>query len=274
MSRRIALLAVSAAAWCGFVAVTLWTMTFLAGVGLPRTVDGPGRLPTGWAVAVDLALLLLFAVQHSVMARRPAKAWLRRHVPAELERTTYVLATDVCLALLLALWQPWDQAVWHVDGVAAYGLWALSAAGWALAIAATYAVDHLELFGLRQAGWGAHPGPGAGAPEALQVGGLHAIVRHPLMTGMVLAFWATPRMSAPHLLFAVAATGYIAVGTGFEERDLRRTFGDAYVAYAARVPAFVPGLRLRPRRVPRGGAATGGTFAPVPDRPRGSTLDP
>lgn len=244
MSRRIALLTVSAAAWCGFVAVTVWTMAFLAGVGLPRTVDGPARIPTGWAVAVDLALLLLFAIQHSAMARRPAKAWLRRHVPAELERTTYVLATDVCLALLLALWQPWDQAVWHVDGVAASGLWALSAAGWALAIAATYAVDHLELLGLRQAGWGARSRPDAGAPEALQVRGLHAIVRHPLMTGMVLAFWATPRMSAPHLLFAVAATGYIAVGTSFEERDLRRTFGDAYVAYAARVPAFVPGLRV------------------------------
>ena len=250
MSRRIAFLAVSAAGWCGFVAVTVWTMAFLAGVWLPRTVDGPARIPTGWAVAVDLALLLLFAVQHSVMARRAVKARLLRHVPAGVERTIYVLATDVCLALLLALWQPWDQAVWQVDGVAAYGLWALSAAGWVLAIAATCAVDHLELFGLRQAGWGARSRPDAGAPEALRVGGLHAIVRHPLMTGMVLAFWATPRMSAPHLLFAVAATGYIAVGTGFEERDLRRTFGDAYLAYAARVPAFVPGLRARQGRTP------------------------
>jgi protein-S-isoprenylcysteine O-methyltransferase Ste14 len=244
MTRRIVPLAVSAAAWCGFVAITAWTMAFLAGALLPRTVDGPARTSTGWAVAVDLALLLLFALQHSVMARRPAKAWLRRRVPAELERTTYVLATDVCLALLLALWQPWDQVVWHVEGVAAYALWSLCAAGWALAIAATFAVDHLELIGLRQAGWGARTTPSDDGPTALQVGGLHAIVRHPLMTGMVLAFWATPRMSAPHLLFAVAATGYIAVGITFEERDLRRTFGADYDAYAARVPALVPGLRL------------------------------
>ena len=103
MSRRIAFLVISAAAWCGFVAITVWTMVFLAGIAIPRTVDGPAHASTAWAVAVDLALLLLFAVQHSVMARRPAKAWLHRRVPAELERTTYVLATNACLALLLAL---------------------------------------------------------------------------------------------------------------------------------------------------------------------------
>ena len=243
MSRRIAFLVISAAAWCGFVAITVWTMVFLAGIAIPRTVDGPARASTAWAVAVDLALLLLFAVQHSVMARRPAKAWLRRQVPAELERTTYVLATNACLALLLALWQPWDQLIWHVEGVTAYALWTLCAAGWVLAIAATFAVDHLELLGLRRAGWGSRTQPSDG-PATLQVGGLHAIVRHPLMTGMVLAFWATPRMSAPHLLFAVAATGYIAVGITFEERDLRRTFGAEYDAYAVSVPALVPGLRL------------------------------
>jgi protein-S-isoprenylcysteine O-methyltransferase Ste14 len=243
MTRRIVLLAISAAAWCGFVAITVWTMAFLTGVALPRTVDGPARMTTSWAVAIDLALLLLFAAQHSVMARRPAKSWLRRRVPAELERTTYVLATNLCLALLLALWQPWDQLIWQVEGVTAYALWALCAAGWVLAIAATFAVDHLELIGLRQAGWGAASRSAVSAPEALKVSGLHAIVRHPLMTGLVLAFWATPRMSAPHLLFAVAATGYVAVGLAFEERDLRRTFGAAYDAYAARVPAVVPGLR-------------------------------
>lgn len=263
MSRRIVSLVVSASAWCGFVAVVVWTMAFLAGVALPRTVDGPPRTSTAWAVVVDLALLLLFAAQHSVMARRPAKAWLRRRVPAALERTTYVLATDTCLVLLLALWQPWDQQVWHVDGAAAYALWTLCAAGWVLAIAATFAVDHLELTGLRQAGWGAPSRAAADGATALQVGGLHAIVRHPLMTGMVVAFWATPRMSAPHLLFAVAATGYIAVGITFEERDLRRTFGAAYEEYAARVPALVPGLRRRAEDVrPCVEPGNGGTIDP------------
>ncbi len=238
MPRRPSHLFLSAAGWLGFVLVSLWAMAFLAGVVLPRTVDDPVRLPAARAVAVDLALLLLFAVQHSVMARQPVKAWMRRRIPAALERATYVLAADVCLALLFLLWQPFGGQVWRVDGAAAVALWVLFAAGWVLAVASTFAVDHLELFGLRQAGWGRPVSPASG----LQVAGLHAFVRHPLMSGLVLSFWATPRMGASHLLFAAAATGYVAVGIKFEERDLRRTFGAAYDEYAARVPSLVPGL--------------------------------
>ena len=232
-------LLLSAVGYLGFVVVTVWTMLFLADVVVPRTVDGPARTSTPVAVAVDLTLLLLFAVQHSVMARRGVKAWLRRRVPAALERTTYVLATDLCLVLLLLLWQPWGGQVWHVHGAPAVALWSLCAAGWVLAIASTFAVDHFELTGLRQAGWAA---PRHGIKDGLQVGGLHAWVRHPLMTGLLVAFWATPDMGASHLLFALASSGYIAVGVMFEERDLRRTFGDSYEAYAARVPALLPGL--------------------------------
>jgi protein-S-isoprenylcysteine O-methyltransferase Ste14 len=241
-------LVVSAAGWVGFVAVSLWAMAFLTDVVLPRTVDHPHRLPTAQAAAVDLALLLLFAVQHSVMARGRVKAWLRRWVPAPLERATYVLAADACLALLFLLWQPFGGQLWHVDGAAARLLWLPFVAGWVLAVASTFAVDHLELLGLRQAGWA----PGRPPDTTLHVGGLHALVRHPLMSGLVLAFWATPRMGASHLLFAVAATGYVAVGIRFEERDLRRTFGAAYDEYAARVPAVVPGLGGRRRRVGAG----------------------
>ena len=208
-------------------------------------MDGPSRTNAAVAVTVDLALLLLFAVQHSVMARPQVKAWLRRRIPAALERTSYVLATDICLVLLLVLWQPWGGQVWHVHGPASFVLWSLCAAGWLLAITATFAVDHLELTGLRQAGW-ATPREAARANE-LEVGGLHAIVRHPLMTGLLLAFWATPQMGASHVLFAVAATAYIAIGIRFEERDLRRTFGAAYDAYAARVPGLLPGLRIQTR---------------------------
>jgi protein-S-isoprenylcysteine O-methyltransferase Ste14 len=246
VTRKLVLLSLSALAWAGFVAIVVWTMAFLADVVVPRTVDGPPRTSTAVAVATDLALLLLFAVQHSVMARPQVKALLRRRVPAELERTSYVLATDICLALLLALWQPWGGEVWHVHGAAGLVLWAVCGAGWLLAIAATFAVDHLELTGLRQAGW-AGPREAAGTDE-LEVGGLHAVVRHPLMTGLVLAFWASPHLGSSHLLFAVAATAYIAVGIRFEERDLRRTFGAAYDAYAARVPALLPALPLRPPR--------------------------
>jgi methanethiol S-methyltransferase len=245
VSRHPVSLLLSAVAYVGFVVVTVWTVFFLADVVLPRTVDGPARTSTPVAVVVDLALLLLFAAQHSVMARRGVKAWLRRRVPASLERTTYVLATDFCLVLLLLLWQPWGGQVWHVQGAVAVVLWSLCAAGWVLAITSTFAVDHLELTGLRQAGWAA---PRVGIPDELQVGGLHAWVRHPLMTGLLVAFWATPDMGASHLLFALASSGYIAVGVMFEERDLRRTFGEDYEAYAARVPALLPGLRVRSRR--------------------------
>jgi methanethiol S-methyltransferase len=215
---------------------------FLADGVVPRTVDGPARSNAAVAIAVDLGLLLLFAVQHSVMARRQFKTWLRRWVPAQLERTTYVLATDACLVLLVALWQPWGGEIWHADGAVAVVLWLLCAAGWLLAIASTFAVDHLELVGLRQAGWASSPD--TAARTDLHVGGLHGVVRHPLMSGLVLAFWATPQMGAAHLLFALAATGYVLVGVHFEERDLRRTFGASYDEYAARVPALVPRLRL------------------------------
>jgi len=194
------------------------------------------------AVAIDLTLLLLFAVQHSVMARHRVKSWLRRRIPAALERTTYVLATDICLALLV-LWQPWGGQVWRLGGAAAVVLRLLCATGWVLAIVSTFAVDHLELLGLRQAGWAAPRD--TDTTTSLQVGGLHGVVRHPLMTGLVLAFWATPQMGASHLFFALAATGYVAVGIAFEERDLRRAFGPSYDDYAARVPALVPRLPFR-----------------------------
>jgi protein-S-isoprenylcysteine O-methyltransferase Ste14 len=243
VSRQPLSLFLSAVGYVGFVAVTLWTIAFLAGVVVPRVVDGPARTSAAIAVAVDLALLLLFAVQHSVMARPGVKLWLRRRIPASLERTSYVLATDICLVLVVALWQPWGGQVWHVHGAAAVVLWTLSAAGWVLAISATFAVDHLELTGLRQAGWAA-PRASATTTE-LQVGGLHAFVRHPLMTGLVLAFWATPQMGASHLLFALASTAYIAVGIRFEERDLRRSFGASYDAYAAHVPALLPRIPIR-----------------------------
>lgn len=246
MIRRPTALFLSALGWVGFVAITLWTVGFLAGVVVPRVVDGPPRTTTGLAVTTNLALLLLFAAQHSVMARPQVKARLRRRIPAALERTSYVLATDVCLVLVVLLWQPFGGQVWHLDGVAAVVLWALCTTGWLLAIAATFAVDHLELTGLRQAGWAAPRETPTSA--RLEVGGMHAVVRHPLMTGLLVAFWATPHMGASHLLFAAASTGYIAVGVGFEERDLRRTFGAAYDDYAARVPAVIPRPRLRRRR--------------------------
>ncbi|HET6967453.1 MAG TPA: isoprenylcysteine carboxylmethyltransferase family protein [Ornithinibacter sp.] len=242
----------SALAYGAFVAVVAWAVAFLSGAVVPQTVDAPVRLPTGPAVATDVALLLLFAVQHSVMARRPVKRALERWVPPALERTAFVLATAACLAAVLALWQPVAGWVWHVDGPWALVLWSGFVAGWVLALGSTFLVDHLEFTGLRQTGW-ADP-PRAPSSTLLVQAGLYGIVRHPMMVGLLVAFWCTPRMSVGHLLFATAATGYIAVGVRFEERDLRRDLGPAYGRYAERVPSLVPGWR--PRR--RGGESTSG----------------
>lgn len=246
MTRQPAHLLASAIAWLGFAAITLWTVAFLADLVVPRTVDGPARTTTSWAITIDLALLGVFALQHSLMARPSVKSWLGRRIPPPLERATFVLATNACLALLLALWQPWGGEIWRVEGAASLAVQALCAAGWTLAIASTFAVDHFELTGLRQAGW---LRPRDAANPGLQVGGLHAVVRHPLMTGLLLAFWATPHMGTSHLLFAIGMTGYVAVGIRFEERDLRRTFGESYDEYASRVPSVIPGLRRTRRPV-------------------------
>lgn len=270
MSRKTPLLILSAAAWAGFNIVMVWLVAFLAGIAVPRVVDGPTRTNTALAVTVDLALLLLFAVQHSAMARPGVKAVIHGRTPAGLERTVYVLATEACLVLILALWQPFGGPVWHLHGIPALLLWLLYAAGWLLATTATYAVDHLELTGLRQAGWAAPPDPDR--PDKLQVNGLHALVRHPLMAGLLVAFWATPHLGASHLLFAAGATAYIVVGIRFEERDLRRTFGGAYDAYAARVPAILPGLRVRRGPQP-GRAATMGDAAGSAPKPSTSSQE-
>lgn len=238
MKSRASTLALSAVAWIGFNAVMLWTAAFLADMAGPRTVDARMRTDPVIALLTDVGLLLMFGVQHSVMARAGVKSTMRRVIPVALERTVYLLATEVCLVLLMLLWQPIDGQLWQVSGPAALVLWGLCAVGWALATWSTYAVDHLELTGLRQSGW-----TPARAPEdvrALQTRGLYAVVRHPLMTGLLLAFWATPHMGRGHLVFAAGSTAYILLGVCFEERDLRREFGGDYEAYAQRVRSLLP----------------------------------
>ena len=195
------------------------------------------------AVAADLALLLLFAVQHTVMARSWFKRWWTRMVPQPAERATYVLCAALALALLFGGWLPVGGVAWHASGLASDLLLALYASGWAVAVSSTFMISHTDLFGLRQA-WLHRRGTGYTPPPFTQRG-LYRRVRHPLMAGFVIVFWATPVMTAGHLLFAAAATGYILVGIWFEERDLRRSLGETYAAYLASVPALIPGLRPR-----------------------------
>ena len=238
-SRHPLILGYAALAYAAFLATALGTAGFLADAGMPFAIDGGHRAPVWHAVATDTGLLLLFAVQHTVMARRGAKRRLTRLVPASAERSTFVLASSLVLLLLCWRWRPLPALAWHLGGGWAALTWAGYGAGWLLVVAATFMVDHLEFLGLRQAGY--HPAPAAGFRERW----LYRRVRHPIMTGLLVTFWLTPRMTAGHLLFAAAGTAYIAIGIRFEERELRRQFGDVYRDYARRVPALLPRLHLR-----------------------------
>ena len=229
-----------------FLAVLGYAIGFFIGAGVPKGIDQGSRAPLPLAVAADLALLLLFAVQHTVMARSWFKRWWTRVVPQPAERATYVLCAALALALLFWGWRPVGGVAWHASGLAADLLLGLYASGWAVALSSTFMISHSDLFGLRQA-WLHRRGTGYTPPPFTQRG-LYRRVRHPLMTGFVIVFWAAPVMTAGHLLFAVAATGYILVGIWFEERDLRRSLGETYAAYLASVPALIPGLRPRAGR--------------------------
>ena len=219
---------------------------FFANRGVPTSIDGSAR--GGWpgAVVIDLALLGLFAVQHTVMARPGFKRRWARRLPAAAERATFVLAASLALALLYWQWWPFGPELWRLTGPGADVLLAVQASGWLLALGSTFLISHTDLFGLRQA-WRRARGARY-TPPPFTERGWYRWVRHPLMTGFLIVFWVTPVLTAGHLLFCVAATGYILIGIGFEERDLRRELGPAYASYAARVPALIPGGRRRRRQ--------------------------
>lgn len=238
--------AYGAAAYVLFVVVFLYAIAFVADAPfVPKTIDsgglGDGSF-TAAAVLVDVGLLLLFAVQHSVMARPAFKRWWTRYVPVSVERSTYVVAASVCLAALLAFWWPITATLWDVTAQPWRALLvALSMAGWALALVSTFLINHFDLFGLRQVFLRLRerqPSENAFATPAF-----YRIVRHPLYLGFLVAFWVTPRMTAGHLLFAAATTGYILVAIQLEERDLVGTFGHEYREYRRRVPMLIPGVR-------------------------------
>lgn len=230
--------AYSACAYASFLAASLWGVMFLTGRGPTSTVDSPRSGPAWSAVLVDLGLWLVFGLQHSVLARAQVKVWLTRVVPGRVERSTYVLTTSLALGLLFWQWRALPASIWqiHAQPWVTFG-WVVYGAGWAIAVAATFMIDHGEFLGLRQAGWlPSQPRSSASVSRRW----LYSWVRHPMMVALLVAFWATPVMTAGHLLFALAASGYIAVGVHFEERDLRRNLGTAYDDYAQRVPRFVP----------------------------------
>jgi protein-S-isoprenylcysteine O-methyltransferase Ste14 len=227
------------ASYLVFLASFLYAAGFVGNLIVPKSVDlGPaGSLPA--AILVDTLLLLLFAVPHSVMARPAFKRWWTKFVPPPVERSTYVLKSSLLLGLLFWQWRPIPAVVWHVENPLSRWL-ILTAfwAGWVLVLASTFLIDHFDLFGLRQVYLFATGREYT--PPAFRTPGLYRYVRHPLMTGFLIAFWATPTMTLGHLLFAAATTGYILIALKLEERDLVSFHGDQYRAYRKQVGMLFP----------------------------------
>jgi len=233
-----------------FLATSVYAIGFVGNVAVPKSIDTGAGAPLTEAIAVNLALLGLFAVQHSVMARRSFKRWLTRIVSPAVERSTFVLAATAALALLLWQWRPLaEPVVWRVESAAGIAvLQAVFWLGWGVQLLSTFLIDHFELFGLRQV-HARLTGREIPAPQFVTPL-LYRHVRHPLYVGFLLAFWAAPVMSAGHLLFAIATTGYILIGIGFEERDLIAQFGDRYRAYRQQVGMLLPRLGRKPAPLP------------------------
>ena len=242
MAKRLAFFLYGAIAYVIFVGTFLYAIAFVGGFAVPAQLDGPPRQPLLLSLAIDAALLTVFAVQHSVMARRWFKAWLTRYLPPAIERSTYVLCASLALLLLFWQWRALGGVIWQVEHpVATALLWTLFAAGWVLAFVTTVLISHFDLFGLRQV-WMALIGKPY-TPVGFVMPWLYGVVRHPLYLGFILAFWMTPTMTVTHLVFAVATTAYILVAIQLEERDLVAEHGSAYERYRQRVPMLVPGIR-------------------------------
>ncbi|CDO09517.1 hypothetical protein C1S82_09415 [Mycolicibacterium cosmeticum] len=237
--KRLLILGFGVASYLVFLAAFLYAIGFVGGFVVPHTVDSGITSSTGEAVVVNLVLLSVFAAQHSVMARPAFKRRWTRWVPVATERSTYVLLSSLALFLLYWQWRTMPAVVWHVETPSGrWALWVLFWLGWATVLAATFMISHFDLFGLRQVylAWRQQPYRELGFRTVL----LYRVVRHPIMLGFIIAFWATPMMTVGHLLFAIVTTVYILVAVQLEERDLVASMGDRYLSYRRRVAMLVP----------------------------------
>jgi protein-S-isoprenylcysteine O-methyltransferase Ste14 len=235
-----------------FLGVFVYAVGFIGGFLTPTKLDGAAARPFWQALAIDLGLLGLFAVQHSVMARPAFKRWWTRFVPEAVERSTYVLLSSLALVALFAWWQPMGGVVWNSTGTIRSAIIALYLLGWALLLYTTFLIDHFDLFGLKQV-WRRVRGE-AYVPPQFYTPSLYKVVRHPLYIGWLTIFWAAPTMTVAHLVFALATTAYILIAIRFEEHDLVDAFGERYVSYRRTTPMLIPRLW---RRAPPAGKLVG-----------------
>ena len=240
--QRIGTLVYGIVCYLIFFATFLYLVGFVGDLAVPKSIDSGAAGPLGRALVVNTLLLVLFGVQHSVMARPRFKAWWTRFVSRPIERSTYVLVSSVVLGLLFWLWQPIPAVVWEVSGpvgsAAVRGLFLLAGVG--LVLYSTFLIDHFDLFGVRQVVLSFRRM--AYAHKRFATPSLYRFVRHPLYVGWIVTFWATPVMSAGHFVFALVMTAYILLAIPLEERDLERALGEEYRRWRESTPAFVPGL--------------------------------
>jgi len=238
MGRTLALL-YGAVCYLIFFGTFLYAIGFVGNLVVPKSIDSGTAGSFGHALLVDVLLLGIFAVQHSVMARPAFKRWWAQFVPQAVERSTYVLLANLALILLYWQWQPMNGVVWDVENIAGRNLlWAIFFIGWVMVLVSTFLINHFDLFGLRQVYL--YMKGQEYTNISFRTPFLYKLVRHPIMLGFIVAFWATPHMSAAHLLFSVATTAYILIALRLEERDLVNNYGAAYQGYQRQVSMILP----------------------------------
>lgn len=236
--KRYSILIYGVICYAIFFGTFLYAAGFVGDIGVPKSIDSEPVSSLGFALLVNLGLLGLFAIQHSVMARPAFKRWWTRIVPQPAERSTYVLFSSLALIALFALWQPMGGVIWNVEDPAGrIALYSLFIWGWSLVLVSTFLINHFDLFGLRQV-W-LYFRDREYSPLQFRTPGPYRWIRHPLYLGWLFAFWATPTMTVAHLVFALATTAYILIAIRFEERDLVDAHPE-YEAYRRQVPMLVP----------------------------------
>jgi len=239
---KLVQMAYALVAYVIFLGAFLYAIGFVGDLVVPKTIDSGSTSPLLAALAIDAALLGLFAIQHSVMARPAFKRWWTKIVPVGAERSTYVLLSSLILLLLFWQWRPLPAAVWSLSGLAAQVVAAVFVTGWLVVLASTFMLSHFELFGLTQAYAAFRSKAVKAIPFHTPM--LYGLVRHPIMLGFIIAFWAAPLMSLGHLVFAIATTLYILIALQLEEADLIAAFGADYRDYRRRTPMLIPFPRL------------------------------